>query len=58
MRVSYVERLNELQARSARRRFVYAIGFQAAAISDDHKRTGCHGKSLAAHVTAHVSAIL
>ena len=56
--VSHVKCLHELQARSARRRFLYQIGFQAAAISDDHKRTRCHGKSLAAHVTAHVPAIL
>src|SRR5439155_3287861 len=47
MRVGHVKCLHELQSRSARRRFVYPIGFQAAAISDDHKRTRCHGKSLA-----------
>ena len=54
VRVSQVKCLYELQARSARRRFVYSIGFQAAAIGDDHKRTRCHGKSLAARARAHV----
>src|ERR1700746_3176413 len=54
MGVSDVECFDELQARPACRSIVHTIRLQAAAISDDHKRTRCHGKSLAARARAHV----
>src|SRR5215831_7457791 len=56
VRVSDVESLYELQAWSARRRLSHPICLQAAAISDDQKRTRCHGNHWR-RATAHMSAI-
>src|SRR5437763_17211231 len=42
MGVGNVEGLHEFQAGPARRRFIYAISFETAAVGDDDKRCRCH----------------
>ena len=51
--VGEIECLHKLQAGSTRRRLRHPICFQAAAISDDHKRTRCHGESLTNRLVMH-----
>jgi len=42
VRFGGVEGLDELEARAARRRCVYSIGFEGAAIRHDDERSRCH----------------
>ena len=40
--VSCIKSLDELEARAARRRWVYSIGFEGATIRHDDERSRCH----------------
>src|SRR5438552_8559060 len=46
MGVGNVEGLHEFQAGPARRRFIYSISFETAAVGDDDKRCRCHRTSV------------